>query len=131
MVKEVGRQCSLLWFLANSRQALVQATLNPKYRAIIESTCLLVFFATPHQGGNHASVGDIVAKIFSASFGKASNDLLEALKENSNDANRRFEQARHLPEKCLVISFFEGEPYGRFGIVGQAAYLSGELANCR
>ena len=61
-----------------------------------------------------ASVGDVVTRI--AGLGRH-NDVLDALKRNSNEAGRRFEQARHLFESRLVISFFEGEEYGRMGIV--------------
>ena len=92
--------------------------MNKKYKSIVEATCLLVFFATPHQGGNYASVGDVVAKIFTASLREPENDLLDALKQSSNEAVRRFEQARHLSDKCPVVSFFEGQPYGKIGIVG-------------
>lgn len=105
---------------ANALQALVAATLDVTYRSIVEATRLLVFFATPHQGGNYASVGDIVAKIVRTSMSKPRNDLLDALKENSDQATQRFEQARHLPEKCLVVSFFEGESYGKMGLVRQS-----------
>jgi len=48
----------------------------------------------------------------------ARNDLLEALKANSNESTRRFEQFRHQLERYMVVSFFEGEPYGALGIVG-------------
>jgi hypothetical protein len=78
---------------------------------------VLVFFATPHQGGNGASLGDVVAKIVNAAPGKPNNDLLDALKKNSIKARERFEQARHVFEKCLVVSFYEGKPYGSIGIV--------------
>ncbi|KAH0593445.1 hypothetical protein MHUMG1_08902 [Metarhizium humberi] len=88
-----------------------------KERSIAEATRLLVFFATPHQGGNYATVGDIVAKIVRKSMAKPSNDLLEALKQNSNEAIKRFEQSRHLYEKCLVVSFFERDEYGKMGII--------------
>jgi hypothetical protein len=50
-------------------------------------------------------------------LGKLNNDLLDALKQSSNEATRRFEQARHLFERCLVVSFFEGESYGKMRTV--------------
>jgi hypothetical protein len=100
--------------------------LNEKYKSIIESTRLLVFFATPHQGGNYASIGDIVARI--VVLGGLNNDLLKALKQSSNEATRRFEQARHVFERCLVVSFFEGEPYGKMGIVCMPARESPKRA---
>ncbi|KAL7754809.1 hypothetical protein ACKLNR_015149 [Fusarium oxysporum f. sp. zingiberi] len=48
---------------------------------------------------------------------KPRNDLLDALKENSDQAMQRFEQARHLPERCLVVSFYEGDSYGKIGLI--------------
>jgi hypothetical protein len=115
---------------ANALQALVTATIDAEYRSIVEATRLLVFFATPHQGGNYASVGDIVAKIVRMSTWEPRNDLLDALKENSDQAAQRFEQARHLTEKCLVVSFFEGDSYGKMGLVRQPNEpIKGNLAN--
>ncbi|KAI1384079.1 NACHT domain-containing protein [Hypoxylon trugodes] len=99
------------------KQALAQAKSNDSYKSVFEATCLLVFFATPHQGGNHTGIGEIVANIVRISQGNIKNDLLNALKQNSPEAIRRFEQARHLPDKCYVVNFFEGEPYGKLGII--------------
>ncbi len=87
------------------------------YKSIAEATCLLGFFATPHQGGNHANFGDTVAKIARAALRTPQNDLLNALKQESAEAVRRFEQARHLSDKYLVVSFYEGQSYGKMGIV--------------
>lgn len=96
----------------------MEASLNLSYKSIAEATLLLVFFATPHQGGSYANVGDVVAKIVRFGVRKPTNDLITALKKDSNEATRRFEQSRHLFERCLVISFYEGESYGKLGIVG-------------
>lgn len=95
----------------------MEATLDSRYRSIRDSTRLLVFFATPHRGGKHASVGDVVAKIVRAGLRRPKNDLVDALKEDSEAANKRFEQARHLPANCLIVSFYETEPYGKAGMV--------------
>ncbi|KAI1459895.1 hypothetical protein F4805DRAFT_35254 [Annulohypoxylon moriforme] len=100
-----------------AKQALVQAQLNSEYASIFDAACLLVFFATPHQGSEKAELGDLVATLVRTATGNVKNDLLEALKRNSREAIRRFEQARHLPDKCYVISFFEGKPYGSHGII--------------
>jgi hypothetical protein len=48
---------------------------------------------------------------------KPSNDLIKSLKSSSDEATRKFEQSRHLNEKFLVISFYEGKSYGKLGIV--------------
>lgn len=85
----------------------------------MEATCLLVFFATPHQGGNYSTVGDAAAGIVRACMRNPSNDLVKSLKSSSDEATRRFEQFRHLNEKFLVISFYEGESYGKLGIVSK------------
>ncbi|RYP05013.1 hypothetical protein DL764_004088 [Monosporascus ibericus] len=98
------------------KEALVEATLDPTYKPIVEATRLLVFFATPHRGGKYANIGDIAAKIVRASLQKPSNKLLDALKKQSDSATKRFEQSRHLYERCLIVNFFEGQPYGKLGI---------------
>ncbi|PNP48570.1 hypothetical protein THARTR1_10309 [Trichoderma harzianum] len=98
-------------------KALVEGTLDPGYGSIVKATRLLVFFATPHLGGNYSGIGDIAAKIVRTGLGTPSNDLLDGLKAGSRDVIRRFEQARHLPANCLVISFYETENYGRFGLI--------------
>ncbi|KAL2126598.1 hypothetical protein VTI74DRAFT_563 [Chaetomium olivicolor] len=99
------------------KQALVEAKLDESYKSIFEATCLLVFFATPHRGGKYATVGDVAAKIFTKALGVDANDLLNALKRNSNEATKRFEQARYLFERTLVVSFFEGGSYYQAGII--------------
>lgn len=87
------------------------------YKSIVEATRVLFFFATPHQGGHYASVGDVAATLVRSVLRTPENDLLEALKRQSDKTAGRFEQSRHLPEKCLVVSFFESLPFGKLGIV--------------
>ena len=89
------------------------------YGSTGEATRLVFFFGTPHRGGNFADIGDIVAKIARLSLQTPGNDLLNALKRNSNEAAKRAEQARHHFEKCRVVTFFETMPYGRLGIVSR------------
>jgi len=121
-LKRKGSQIPLV-FICHSlgglvvKEALVEGTLDPSYKSIVEATRLIAFFATPHRGGKYASVGDVAATIVKTSLRKPSNDLLNALKESCEEATRRFEQSRHLFEKCLVISFFEGIPYHNLGII--------------
>ena len=63
------------------KQALVGAKTNPLYSCIKASTYGLVFFATPHSGGNGASVADSAAKLCSALTRQAKNSLLETLEK--------------------------------------------------
>ena len=65
------------------KQALIEARLNPRYCCIKASTYGLVFFATPHRGGNRAGVGEFAANVCSALTGGARNSLLEQLQRNS------------------------------------------------
>ncbi|CZR68348.1 uncharacterized protein PAC_18247 [Phialocephala subalpina] len=80
------------------KEALVEGTIDTVYKSIVEATRLLVFFATPHQGGSYATVGDIAATIVRAGLRRPSNDLINSLKQDSDEATRRFEQSRHLQE---------------------------------
>ncbi len=59
----------------------------------------------------------MMAKLVRACVRNPSNDLIDALMENSNAAVRRFEQFRHFYERYQVVSFYEGLPYGKVGIV--------------
>ena len=65
------------------KQALVEAKLNPLYTCIKTSTYGLVFFATPHSGGNGASVAESAAKFCSALTGQPKNSLLKTLEKAS------------------------------------------------
>jgi hypothetical protein len=94
-------------------EALVEATLDESYHDILKATQLLVFFGTPHQGGNLATVGDYVAKLYRAMSRSPRNDLVEALKADSDAAAKRFEQFRHKHEDFLVISCYEGRHYSK------------------
>ena len=61
-----------------------------------------------------------MARIVKSGQLKLQNDLLDALKQHSDNATKRFEQSRHLFDNSLVVSFFEGMPYGPMGIVCQS-----------
>lgn len=65
------------------KQALVEAKLNPLYTCIKASTYGLVFFGTPHSGGNRAGVADCAAKLCSALTGHGTNSLLQTLEKAS------------------------------------------------
>ncbi|KAK4141539.1 WD40-repeat-containing domain protein [Dichotomopilus funicola] len=99
------------------KQALVEAKLDESYKSIFEATCLLVFFATPHRGGNYASVGHVAAKLFTKALRTGPNDLTNALERNSNEATKRFEQARHIFERTLVVNFYEGRRYHKTDVI--------------
>ncbi|XDG07755.1 hypothetical protein ABKA04_007370 [Annulohypoxylon sp. FPYF3050] len=99
------------------KAAMIEANIDTMYRTIAEATKLLIFFATPHRGGNYANIGDVVASIVRTSIRRPNNGLLDALKKDSDTATMRFEQSRHIYERCNIVNFFEGEPYGNFEMI--------------
>ena len=66
------------------KQALVEASIHSlTYGCIKASTKGLVFFATPHSGGNLAGLADVAANFTSAITGTTKNSFLKTLKKNS------------------------------------------------
>ncbi|KAI1450024.1 hypothetical protein F5Y02DRAFT_413701 [Annulohypoxylon stygium] len=98
------------------KRALVHSNNDETYKSIRKSTFGVVFFATPHKGGSHTEVGDIVAKIARSLNGSPSNNFMDALKGNSilSTISNDF---RQLLEDLQFLSFYETQPLGRFGIV--------------
>ena len=81
----------------------------------------IVFFGTPHQGGNHARAGDVVARIARAILRTENNSLVEALKKDSffSDIGRKdFEEG---VEDFYYISFYEDKPTPGLGYVSNYA----------
>lgn len=79
------------------KQALINAHNNPKYTPIKDATTGLVFFATPHHGGDWVlvSLGGIVAKIATAMGFQKGDDVLETLKSGSTFSAIMEEHWRH------------------------------------
>jgi triacylglycerol esterase/lipase EstA (alpha/beta hydrolase family) len=67
------------------KQALINTHNNPKYTPIKDTTTGLVFFATPHHGGDWmlVSLGGVVTKITTAVGFQKGDDVLETLKNRS------------------------------------------------
>jgi len=67
------------------KQALVRATLcspsDPGMKNIKLWTYGLIFFGTPHRGGNGVNVGEVVEKVVKTFAGGGSNSLLQSLKK--------------------------------------------------
>ncbi|KAI1197061.1 hypothetical protein F5X97DRAFT_334208 [Nemania serpens] len=93
------------------KQALVNAHDNAHYSDIESSVKGLVFFGTPHEGGNTQSakvkLGFAAAKI-AESLGFNSNDsIIQALTPGSLFGDFLRESFRHQLENYLIISFWE------------------------
>lgn len=89
------------------KQALVEATVNPRYRCLKASTLGLVFFATPHRGGENAGVAEFAANVCSAFTGQPKNNLLDSLKEKSLITQLSSDQFRHQLNDYEVLSLIE------------------------
>src|ERR1700712_1310570 len=87
-------------------QALIQSKLNRAYNDIGTSTYGIVFFGTPHRGGNNAKLGSVAANVFRAVLGNPKNTFMEAIKGKSSpfsdDVVKKF---RHLLQDYSIISF--------------------------
>ncbi|KAI1372213.1 hypothetical protein F4677DRAFT_463534, partial [Hypoxylon crocopeplum] len=98
------------------KRALIHSNNDATYETIRKSTFGVVFFSTPHNGGNHIEVGDIVAKIARSLLGSPSNNFMDALK-GSSVLNTIASDFRQLLEDLQFLTFYETQPLGRFGIV--------------
>ena len=92
------------------KQALVEAGIHSSiYGCIRVSTKGLVFFATPHAGGNLAGLADVAANFTSAMTGSAKNSLLKTLKQNSllNEISK--DHFRDQSGDYVVLTFIESK----------------------
>jgi protein SERAC1 len=83
---------------------------NPDFNSIYRSTYGIVFFGTPHRGGNYVSVGEFAANISKAALQKPSKALLEMLKNNSQNLNELTNLFRHQLNNYRIVSFYEKRP---------------------
>ena len=89
------------------KQALVNSRLNTEYECINKSTFGVVFFATPHRGGNKAGLADFAADVCSSILGNPRNSLLDQLKRNSVLNDIGLDQFSHQTSDYRIISYFE------------------------
>lgn len=90
---------------------------NDQYAPIRKATYGLVFFGTPHQGGNHAGLGEVAASIGRGILRNPSNDYLNALKQNSFFAVALRRDFQLHQEDFHVLTYYETLPMPRVGIV--------------
>ncbi len=91
-------------------QALVNAHNNTDYTSIRSSTVGLVFFGTPHGGGNTTLVGlgSAAAKVATALHIQPRNHIVETLKSGSLFSDLHREHWRQQLESYKIVSFWEG-----------------------
>jgi hypothetical protein len=88
----------------------VSAKAKDIYREIPSATHGLVFFGTPHRGGNGVNLANCVANIMSAITGEMSSTLLSTLKKNSALNDDICDNFRLQQEDYAVVTFFETLP---------------------
>lgn len=98
-------------------QALIEAQLNSGYSDIIDATYAIVFFATPHRGGNFATLGSIAAKIAQKVLRNPDNTFMEAIKTDSLYSKEIGEGFNRLVGRFKILSFFESKYYGNVDVV--------------
>jgi hypothetical protein len=76
-----------------------------------------VFFGTPHQSGNFASLGNIAASIARLCLRNPPNSFMEALKKDSLFADELARDFREQLEDYYVLSFYETLPFKKLGLV--------------
>ncbi|KAE8440424.1 hypothetical protein EG329_008005 [Mollisiaceae sp. DMI_Dod_QoI] len=92
-------------------QALVNAHNNPDYKSIKESTKGLMFFGTPHGGGNdtHVNFGKLCSSIVRAATLAPSKDILDAVSRGSQFSDVLNENWRYQARLYETVSFYEGK----------------------
>lgn len=97
----------------NVCKALVRAALNPRaYPHVKESTFGVVFFATPHQGGNGVPLAQVVSNMIIRLSGCSTpkNNILSALKPTSLYAEVLTQNFASQLDDYYYLSFFETRP---------------------
>jgi len=90
---------------------------NPLFLPTWEASRGLVFFGTPHRGGNTGGLEEIAARV--AKFianDSTDNDLLMCLKPNSLFTQQSTERFRLQQDRYKILTFFETRQTNFHGI---------------
>lgn len=102
------------------------------YESIHNATRGVVFFGTPHRGGNFATLGDRMAKICRVVSGDVRNNIMEALRTDSmfaGDINKDFAR-RAMALELRVLNFIENLPMTKHaGLVSMSSELRRFIIN--
>lgn len=91
---------------------MVHAKGDETYKKIWASTFGIVFFGTPHRGGNKIGVGSVAAGVARAVLGNPSNGFLKTLRCESEVLDAINDDFRRCLEDFQYISFFETRNFG-------------------
>jgi hypothetical protein len=85
--------------------------------SIKKATYGLVFFATPHRGGEFAQLGKIAAGIVRAIYSNPKNSFMDALEKDNLYADTIIEDFRNLLDDYIVYTFVESRPLPNLGAI--------------
>jgi protein SERAC1 len=92
------------------KRAIVHAQQTKIYQQTLKAVYGLVFFATPHRGGNKALLGDVAASIARLVISSPKNSYLEALKSNSFFAEALRHDFQNRQDDFSIVTFYETRP---------------------
>ena len=88
-------------------KALLTAHLNRRFESIRRITYGIVFFATPHRGGNGATIGQVAANVARIVTGSDRNDLVKSLQKNSPFLAHLTADFKHISDDYSYLSIVE------------------------
>ena len=88
-------------------QALLTANLNRRFLSIRRSTSAIVFFGTPHRGGNGATFGQFAVNVVRVFTGSDRNDLVRSLQKNSPFLAHLTADFKHIYEDFNYLTIVE------------------------
>ncbi|ERF71804.1 hypothetical protein EPUS_01719 [Endocarpon pusillum Z07020] len=98
------------------KKAIINAYVSGDYyKSIHDATRGVIFFGTPHRGGNFATLGDRMAQICRVVTGNVRNNIMETLRKDSmfaGDINKDFAR-RAAALELRVVNFIENLPIAR------------------
>jgi hypothetical protein len=94
------------------KQALVTAKLNDKYADVVSATSGIAFFATPHRGGNGATVAELGSRALGLFSGQPPSTLLPVLRKRSIFSESLSTNFQTISKDYRVVSFFEERTMG-------------------
>lgn len=107
----------MLVVLITFLQAMTIAKQSNVYKSIVDHTYGIIFFGTPHRGGNNARAGDFFIRIVRRIGGRPRNSFMSALKKDSWLASTISSDFRQFLEVFQFQSYYETRPMKYFGIV--------------
>ena len=88
-------------------QALLTANLNRRFSSIRHSTSAIVFFGTPHRGGNGATFGQFAVNVVRLFTNSVRNDLVNSLQKSSPFLAHLTADFKHIYEDFNYLSILE------------------------